>query len=96
METRSKVLTALLAGAQLQRCGTPSPAAITPFLCLDSPAGNALGCSLVYHLCPKGQKQQHPLLPVITALRNRIEEVLPGVYSWMNDDALHCTLRALM
>ncbi len=35
-------------------------------------------------------------LGIVKAFRKRVDEALPGMYTWFQDDSLHVTLRALL
>lgn len=60
--------------------------------------GHALGATLVHFLSldkPRGSFAS-ALPALISGLRHRVDEALPGVYTWLEDSSLHCTLRACM
>jgi len=55
----------------------------------------AVGASLVAFMLPIGAGAD--AVPASLAkLRSRVDEALPGTYDWMQAEALHCTLRALV
>jgi hypothetical protein len=43
-----------------------------------------------------GEGWSYALPEVVRRFRARVEEELPGLYSWFGEESLHVTIRALM